>query len=133
MTASPQAPTRIDTTETEERGSRERRLREARRFRREQIASLEHELADDPRADTVSRVLLMAATTALAEVDAALDRMAHDAYGRCVTCGRQIPDTRLDVLPMTAQCMPCHFHDQNSGEPSRRSVPVEESHVRDHA
>ncbi len=97
----------------EGRGDREPRLREARRFRREQIAALQEDLGEDPRRDTVTRALLIAASTALGEIDAALDRMARGAYGRCVTCARPIPGDRLDVLPMAAQCMPCHFNDQN--------------------
>ncbi len=100
-------------TEVEGLGDREARLREARTFRREQIAGLQNDLGEDARRDTVTRALLMAARTALHEIDAALDRMARHSYGRCVTCARPIPEERLDVLPMAAQCMPCHFNDQN--------------------
>ena len=99
--------------EVTRRGDMGARLREARRFRQEQIAGLQHALGQDPRRDTVTRALLMAARTALGEIEAALDRMARGSYGRCVTCARPIPEDRLDVLPMAAQCMPCHFNDQN--------------------
>ena len=93
---------------------REEKLHEARRFRLEQVRVLEHELVSaDPRHGTVKRALLMAATTALDEIDAALERMARGVYGRCVTCARPIPESRLAVLPMAAQCMPCHYNEQN--------------------
>jgi DnaK suppressor protein len=92
---------------------REQTLHEARSFRLGQVAALELELADDPRRDTVMRALLMAALTALAEIDAALDRMAQGLYGRCVTCARPIPEDRLEALPMAAQCMPCRANEHN--------------------
>jgi RNA polymerase-binding transcription factor DksA len=114
MASNPQARTSIAyAPEVEGRRDREAELRQARRFRRAQVASLERELSDDPRRDTVRRALLIAATTALAEIDAALDRVARGAYGRCVTCARPIPEDRLDALPVAGQCMPCHFNDQN--------------------
>lgn len=90
-----------------------RRLHEERQFRLEQISDLERELADDPRHDSVRRALRIAASAALNEVEAALDRMARGSYGTCVTCAQPIPASRLDVLPMAALCMPCHFNEQN--------------------
>ena len=70
-----------------------------------------------PRHETVQQALRLGAGTALVEIDAALDRMATGRFGRCVSCGRQIPSDRLDVLPMTALCMSCHFTAQNSRLP----------------
>lgn len=93
------------------------RLLEERRFRAEQIAALDAERPPTPRHQDVHQALRTAAATALVEIDAALDRMAAGRYGRCVGCGRQIPTDRLDVLPMTALCMSCHFDAQNSSLP----------------
>lgn len=106
-------PFPIDTPpQTARHGERRQRLQEARDFRLEQLARLEQELADAPR-QSVKRALHMAATTALTEIHAAIDRMDRGVYGLCVTCGGAIDDERLDVLPMAAQCMPCHFNEQN--------------------
>jgi hypothetical protein len=93
---------------------RERReqLLQARAFRLEQLAAVQRELSGAPQ-QSVQRALHMAATSALAEIDAALDRMDRDVYGQCVTCARPISDDRLDVLPMAPQCMPCHYNEQN--------------------
>ena len=95
-------------------GHHERReqLLRARAFRLEQLAASEPEQTALEQ-QSVQRALHMAATTALAEIDAALDRMDRGVYGQCVTCAQRIPDDRLDVLPMAPQCMPCHFIDQN--------------------
>jgi RNA polymerase-binding transcription factor DksA len=45
-------------------------------------------------------------STAVGEIDAALARMQSDpdAFGRCVTCGCDIPPARLDLLPATRYC-----------------------------
>ena len=114
MTPIPRPRTEIaDTPKVEVYGDREARLRDARRFRREQIAGLEHGLTQGhDRSDTV-RALLMAARTALRDIDRALDQMARGTYGRCVTCGNPIPEEKLEVLPMAAQCTACHYNDQN--------------------
>lgn len=95
-------------------GHRDRReqLLHARTFRLEQLSAAEPELADGPQRG-VQGALHIAATTALAEIDAALDRMDRGVYGQCVSCGQPIPEDRLEVLPMAPQCMPCHYNEQN--------------------
>jgi DnaK suppressor protein len=43
----------------------------------------------------------------LAEVDAALDRLAMGTYGVCERCGRPIPEGRLEARPVARTCVPC--------------------------
>lgn len=43
----------------------------------------------------------------LGEIDAALDRLGHGAYGLCETCGEPIDPERLEVLPAARQCVRC--------------------------
>lgn len=43
----------------------------------------------------------------LDEIDDALNRLAHGAYGRCETCGTPIDPERLEVLPAARQCVGC--------------------------
>lgn len=43
----------------------------------------------------------------LAAVDAALARIADDAYGRCTACHQPIAPDRLDALPWAALCIDC--------------------------
>lgn len=97
----------------DEQCDRRQRLYELRAFRSEQLAGLARELDGGPEHGCVKRSLRMAATTALAEIDAALDRMARDSYGVCVDCAKPISADRLDVLPMAALCIACHFNEQN--------------------
>jgi RNA polymerase-binding transcription factor DksA len=91
---------------------RRERLLQARTLRLEQLAASEHGPAALPQ-QSLQRAVHIAATTELAEIDAALDRMERGVYGQCVTCARPIPEDRLDVLPMAPQCLPCHYNDQN--------------------
>jgi DnaK suppressor protein len=42
-----------------------------------------------------------------AEVAAALARIDDGSYGRCVDCGREILQARLEARPATARCVPC--------------------------
>jgi len=41
------------------------------------------------------------------EVLAALARIEANAYGRCVDCGGEIPEGRLDARPDAARCVGC--------------------------
>lgn len=89
------------------------RLQTERRFRAEQVVALDNELSARGRHECVTLALRIAAASALAEIDAALARMAEGRYGFCVMCAQPIPDERLDVLPMAPLCMPCHYNQQN--------------------
>ncbi|MGH3285820.1 MAG: TraR/DksA family transcriptional regulator, partial [Streptosporangiaceae bacterium] len=41
------------------------------------------------------------------EVLAALVRIEEKTYGRCVACGGEIPEGRLDARPDAARCVGC--------------------------
>ena len=43
----------------------------------------------------------------IAEIDAALDRIAGGTYGRCTHCGIGIPIERLEFLPYASGCVAC--------------------------
>jgi DnaK suppressor protein len=83
-------------------------LLEQRRFRTDQLGQLRADApADAARAEVVT-TLRRAARVALADIDAALDRMRAGRYGYCVDCGTTIPLERLEILPYVARCMSCH-------------------------
>jgi len=41
------------------------------------------------------------------EIDRALAKITNDDYGRCETCGKPIPLSRLAALPAASSCLPC--------------------------
>ena len=44
------------------------------------------------------------------QVLAALERLDAGTYGRCVSCGTELPEERLEVRPEAARCVNCQ-HD----------------------
>jgi RNA polymerase-binding transcription factor DksA len=44
---------------------------------------------------------------ALADVDAALDRVRKGTYGRCARCGQPISPARLEAMPAAQLCISC--------------------------
>jgi len=46
-------------------------------------------------------------------VDAALVRAREGTYGKCVECGVQVPEGRLDARPEASRCVTCQAkHDR---------------------
>jgi DnaK suppressor protein len=63
-------------------------------------------IASNPDPVAMSRSATLLHT--IAEVDAALDRIAAGTYGLCVHCGAAIPDERLELRPFAPGCVsPC--------------------------
>jgi DnaK suppressor protein len=65
----------------------------------------------DPEGATIAfersqaDALRVAARARLADIDAALERVAAGTYGRCVVCGAPIPEARLQARPFAATCL----------------------------
>jgi DnaK suppressor protein len=43
----------------------------------------------------------------LVAIDAALSRIEAGTYGKCVNCGAQIPEERLEAMPWATLCIDC--------------------------
>jgi RNA polymerase-binding transcription factor DksA len=43
----------------------------------------------------------------LEEISAALDRVSKGAFGKCESCGRDIPPERLQAIPYARLCIDC--------------------------
>jgi RNA polymerase-binding protein DksA len=43
----------------------------------------------------------------ISEIKRAVERIAHNEYGVCVTCEKTIPNNRLQAIPWTRQCVDC--------------------------
>ena len=67
----------------------------------------------DPEGATIAferqqvDALVRQAEQRLAEIDAAVSRLADSSYGRCERCGGPIPPERLAVRPAARTCVPC--------------------------
>lgn len=65
------------------------------------------ELAVEREGDEVLERLGQSGQAEIAQIRAALARMEHGTYGICVTCGQDISEERLDLLPSTPFCRTC--------------------------
>jgi DnaK suppressor protein len=97
-----------------------------RRFRTEQLEELAVDAAEavaaaDQNRLQVTRVLTLAAESALSEIDAALQRLVEGSYGICERCAEPIPWERLEVLPMTRLCTPCQYLAESGRSPRSRN------------
>ena len=41
----------------------------------------------------------------LTEIEQALERLDNGTYGKCIVCGKPIPEKRLQALPWAARCI----------------------------
>jgi RNA polymerase-binding protein DksA len=91
----------------------------------DRLAALEREFAGiaesspnaddehDPEGATIAferehvAALAAQARQHLAEIDAALGRLANGSYGTCEICGQPIGAARLDARPVTTTCIRC--------------------------
>lgn len=64
------------------------------------------------RMDAIQQQSMELATEArrrqrLAQLQAALDRIATGEFGWCLTCGEEIASARLEIDPASATCVDC--------------------------
>ncbi|MHA7886786.1 MULTISPECIES: TraR/DksA family transcriptional regulator [Roseicyclus] len=65
------------------------------------------ELATEREGDETLEQLGQRGQSEMAQIRAALSRMDAGDYGICVTCGAEISEERLDLLPFTPFCRDC--------------------------
>ena len=72
----------------------------------------------DVASETEARELDLARQTMfegrIALIDEALRRLERGEYGRCIVCGREIPEARLDFVPETPYCVEDAEREQQS-------------------
>lgn len=65
------------------------------------------ELATERETDEVLEGMGVSGQQEIRAITAALARIESGDYGFCVTCGAEIGDARLDVVPYTPFCRTC--------------------------
>ena len=100
----------------QERQRTQERVASLRRDYRSIVDGMELTSTDDehdPEGATTAversrlEALLDAAERHLLELDAADKRLADGTYGRCVSCGTEIPLARLRIRPAASTCVDC--------------------------
>lgn len=65
------------------------------------------ELATERESDEVLEGMGSSGKAEIAKIQAALQRMEDGEFGYCVSCGDEIGEERLDVVPYTPFCRKC--------------------------
>lgn len=65
------------------------------------------ELAVEREEDEVLQHMGSSGKAEIAKIQAALTRMGEGEFGYCVSCGDEISEERLDVVPYTPFCRKC--------------------------
>lgn len=65
------------------------------------------EMAQDLQEVQREESILQNQRRLLAEVEEALERLREGTYGRCLSCGKPIPEQRLAVLPWAVRDIAC--------------------------
>lgn len=65
------------------------------------------ELATEREGDEVLERMGSSGKSEIAKITAALARMDEGEFGYCVSCGDEIAEERLDVVPYTPFCHAC--------------------------
>jgi RNA polymerase-binding transcription factor DksA len=65
------------------------------------------ELATEREGDEVLEGMGVSGKAEIAKIKAALVRMDENEFGFCVSCGDEISEERLDVVPYTPFCRSC--------------------------
>ena len=79
----------------------------------EQQALTTHDDEHDPEGVTIGYEraqilgLMAGARKEILALDRATSRLRDGTYGRCVSCGFEIPDARLEALPAVETCLNC--------------------------
>lgn len=61
----------------------------------------------------------------LEEINHALERLEEGSYGQCITCGEDIEEERLEILPTALQCIACEEKELPAST-EKNTRPVEE-------
>ncbi len=67
----------------------------------------EADIASDKIDSTLLDSLGAAAYKRLTQINSALDRIKQNKFGKCLVCGKEIPEGRLEALPYAALCIDC--------------------------
>jgi RNA polymerase-binding transcription factor DksA len=94
----------------EQRAELERRVHAVEKDARRSGGALEADFAEQAvqrQNDQVLDALNNAGILELQQINAALQRLADQHYGICVSCGEEIPMPRLLQVPYTDRCIDC--------------------------
>ena len=79
-----------------------------------------YDLASEERDREISFILSDRERVKIKQIDDALERMAESSYGVCESCGLEIAEERLQVMPFTRLCRDCQQDQEREAKSQRR-------------
>jgi DnaK suppressor protein len=78
------------------------------------------ELGTDNFERELTLSLMGSETSALEQINGALERIEDGSFGQCVECGKKIPQPRLEAIPYAALCVECASQREDGHKPRAR-------------
>jgi DnaK suppressor protein len=79
-----------------------------------------YDLASEERDREISFILSDRERVKIKQIDDALERLADGSYGICESCGLDIGEERLEVMPFTRLCRDCQQDQEREARSQRR-------------
>jgi RNA polymerase-binding transcription factor len=79
-----------------------------------------YDLASEERDREISFILADRERVKIKQIDDALERLADGSYGICESCGLDIGEERLEVMPFTRLCRDCQQDQEREARSQRR-------------
>jgi DnaK suppressor protein len=80
-----------------------------------------YDLASEERDREINFILSDRERVKIKQIDDALERIEDASYGVCESCGLEIAEERLDVMPFTRLCRDCQQDQEREARSQRRS------------
>ena len=79
-----------------------------------------YDLASEERDREINFILSDRERVKIKQIDDALERIEDSSYGVCESCGLEIAEERLDVMPFTRLCRDCQQDQEREAGSQRR-------------
>ncbi|MHB8383768.1 MAG: TraR/DksA family transcriptional regulator [Candidatus Binataceae bacterium] len=80
-----------------------------------------YDLASEERDREINFILSDRERVKVKQIDDALDRLGDNTYGMCESCGLEIAEERLNVMPFTRLCRDCQQDMEREAKSQRRN------------
>jgi len=80
-----------------------------------------YDLASEERDREINFILSDRERTKIRQIDNVLERIADGSYGVCESCGLEIAEERLQIMPFTRLCRDCQQDQEREAKSQRRT------------
>lgn len=95
-----------------------------------EISGLSNHIADcatDSFQHEIDLCMLSKESDIVEQIDEAVERIENGEFGACLSCGEEIPEGRLEIIPHTRFCVTCQERIENGEEEEYEHSVYDES------